>query len=298
MGNYKSLRRYYLIVEKLRQGKNTSFASIHKHLKANDVDISSRTLQRDVAQVRADFGVDILYNKETDSYYIDETTSTNLPGFYHFLELTLTSEMLTEYVKKKKDLLRYVQFESLESFKGHENLKPVMQAILLRRWVKFDYTRYVDVATKQHEIIPCLLKRYQNRWYIIGKLASGRSGTFGLDRMSSVKTTTKTFREEEIEIPGSLDAVVGLDYSGEPARVVLAATPLQAKYLKSLPLHSSQVIVKETKQEIVFQYELIPNFELMQAILRLGDQVKVLEPESLQKKIAESLKRAFQQYEQ
>lgn len=296
MGNYKGLRRYYLIVEKLRQGKHASFKSINKHLRDNDVDISPRTLQRDVAQIRADFGVDILYNKEMDGYYIDETTSINLPGFYHFLELTLTSEILEEHLKKKKDLLRYIQFESLESFKGHENLKLVMQAILLKRWVAFDYTKYVEENTKHHEIIPCLLKRYQNRWYVIGKFSSGRSGTFGLDRMHSLKVTSKTFREDEIEIPESLPAVVGLDYSGKAAKVVLAVTPLQAKYLKSLPLHASQKLMSETKKETLFQYELIPNFELMQAILRLGNQVKVLEPLSLRNEIIKSLKQTLEFY--
>jgi predicted DNA-binding transcriptional regulator YafY len=297
MGTYGSLRRYYLILEKLRQGKTASFKSIHKHLEANDVDISPRTLQRDVAQIRADFSIDILYNKEVDGYYIDETTSFNLPGFYHFLELTLTSEILEEHLKKKKDLLRYIQFESLESFKGHENLKLIMQAILLKRWVVFAYTKYVEENTKHHEIIPCLLKRYQNRWYVIGKLNSGRSVTFGLDRMASLKIMSKTFREEEVEIPESLNSVVGLDYSGKPTRVVLAVTPLQAKYLKSLPLHASQMVISENKKETIFQYELIPNFELMQAILRLGDQVRVLEPEILMYDILTVAKKIVKNYE-
>jgi predicted DNA-binding transcriptional regulator YafY len=149
---------------------------------------------------------------------------------------------------------------------------------------------------KHHEIIPCLLKRYQNRWYIIGKNNGGRTGTFGLDRIASLKILTKTFEEVEIIIPDSLDSVVGLDYSGTPARIVLSASPLQAKYLKSLPLHSSQTIVKESRKETIFEYNLIPNYELVQAILRLGSQVKVLEPETLRYEIITSLTETLRQY--
>src|SRR6187551_647642 len=99
MANYKSLRRYYLIVEKIREGRNTSFKSISKHLNNHDIEISERTLQRDIAQIRSDFGVDILYDQSINGYTIDETTSTNLPSFYRFLELTLTTELLRERLR-------------------------------------------------------------------------------------------------------------------------------------------------------------------------------------------------------
>ncbi len=296
MANYKCLRRFYLIVEKLREEKKPSFNSIKKHLIENDVEISPRTLQRDIAQIRADFRVDIIYDKAIGGYYIDETTSINVPGFYSFLELTLTNGLIEEHLKEKNDLLNYIQFESVETTKGHENMKFVLQGILLKRWLHFDYTRYAEEGVKHHEIIPCLLKRYQSRWYAMGKLANGRTATFGLDRMSATKLLTKSFKEAEVSIPDSLSSVVGLNYTGKPTTVVLEAIPLQAKYLKSLPLHTSQTILKETKQGTLFQYELIPNFELVQAILRLGSQVKVVEPETLKQEVIRSLKEAMERY--
>lgn len=286
MANYKSLRRYYYIMEMFRDGKTASFSDIKKHLEANDMSISERTLQRDVNQIRVDFSVDIVYNRSLNHYKIDLETSIGLPGFYKFLELSLTTELLQEHLRENKEsLLKYIQFEPMETFSGFQNLKELLQAILLKRWVSFEYTRFVDELGKPHQIVPCLLKRYQNRWYVIGKTSSGRTATFGLDRITSLKRLSKTFRAEDVEIPASLNDVVGLDYSGKSERVVIKSIPIQAKYLKSLPLHDSQKVLSESKEGTVFEYRLIPNFELVQAILRLGDQVTVLEPATLIKEI-------------
>jgi predicted DNA-binding transcriptional regulator YafY len=296
MANYKSLRRYYLIVEKIREGRNTSFKSISKHLNNHDIEISERTLQRDIAQIRADFGVDILYDQSINGYTIEETTSTNLPSFYRFLELTLTTELLREHIKEKNSLLHYIQFEPIESLKGHENLKLILEAILLKRWVKFQYTKFVDDETRSHEAIPCLLKRYQNRWYLIAKLKSNKVVTFGIDRISDLKKMTSTFKEDDLVIPEGLNSVVGLNYTGNPIRVVLEANALQAKYLTSLPLHHSQKIITQTKKHTQFEFLLIPNFELIQAILKLGDQIKVIEPEELRQEVVDSLHSTLEQY--
>lgn len=130
MSNYKGLRRFYLIIEKLKDGKNVSFKDISNHLDKHDVVISERTLQRDIAQIRSDFSIDIVYDKAKRCYFIDESTSIDLPNFYRFLELTLTTELLKDHQKEKRNVLRYIQFEPIESLRGHDNM--------LRRMKKLD----------------------------------------------------------------------------------------------------------------------------------------------------------------
>ncbi len=282
-------------MEMFRNGRTASFEQIKTHLEKNDMDISPRTLQRDINQIRVDFSVDIVYNRQLNCYTIDQETSIGLPGFYKFLELSLTTELLQDHLRENKEsILKYVQFEPLESFHGFQNLKVILQAILLKRWVSFDYTRFIEDSTKTHSVIPCLLKRYQGRWYLIGRTSTNKNVTFGLDRMSNLKATTKSFSENEIVIPEELDDVVGLQYTGKPERVVLQFTPLQAKYIETLPLHHSQKKVSKTKEGILYEYKLIPNYELVQAILRLGDQVKVLEPTSLKDEVIQIINSILQ----
>ena len=296
MATYSALRRFYLIIEKIKQRGNSSFKDIAKHLEENDVQISKRTMQRDINQIRNDFGVEIAYDRDRDYYFINEEMSANLSGFYQFLELSLTAEILREELKDKRELIKYVHFEGSDLLAGQSNLKLMLQAISLKRWVSFSYEKYTEEGIKQHTIIPCLLKRYQNRWYVFGKSKNGYSATFGLDRIIELEILSKKFTEGEVTIPEGFNSIVGLNYSGNPIRIRIEADLLQAKYLKSLPLHHSQKIIEEKKDSVVFDYYLIANFELTQAILRLGDQVKVLQPQSLQTEIKEALQRAIDLY--
>jgi len=296
MATYSALRRFYLIIEKIKQRGDSSFKAIADHLKDNDVQISKRTMQRDINQIRNDFGVEVAYDRDSDQYFINEDMSANLSGFYQFLELSLTAEILREELKDKRELIKYVHFDGIDLLAGQSNLKLVLQAISLKRWISFSYEKYTEEGIKEHSIIPCLLKRYQNRWYVFGRSKNGYTATFGLDRVKELEILTENFTEDEVEIPEGFNSIVGLNYSGQPIHVLLEADSLQAKYLKSLPLHHSQQTKSEAKDSTVFEYQLIANFELTQAILRLGDQVKVLGPQSLQTEIKDALQRAIDRY--
>jgi predicted DNA-binding transcriptional regulator YafY len=61
-------------------------------------------------------------------------------------------------------------------------------------------------------------------------------------------------------------------------------------------LHHSQKKTSKTKDGILYEYKLIPNYELVQAILRLGDQVKVIEPIHLKQEIKELLLQSLNAY--
>ena len=53
------------------------------------------------------------------------------------------------------------------------------------------------------------------------------------------------------------------------------------KYLESQPLHSSQKLIKETKDGAVYSFELHPTPEFDMAILSYGSQVSVVNPKLL-----------------
>jgi predicted DNA-binding transcriptional regulator YafY len=83
---------------------------------------------------------------------------------------------------------------------------------------------------------------------------------------------------------------------GKVERVVLRFTPLQAKYVKALPMHPSQKVVKEDKDSAVIELLVQPNRELHNELLAMGEGVRVLEPASLAKAIAKAHKAAAKQY--
>lgn len=72
---------------------------------------------------------------------------------------------------------------------------------------------------------------------------------------------------------------------GKMEPMQLAVTPVQAGYLRTLPLHHSQKEIKATSQEVVFELHLIPNYELIQKILMMGNKCRILTPLHLKKEI-------------
>ena len=65
-----TVRRWILIIEKITNKKNPSFRVIKDYLQEHGFEISPRTLQRDIEQVRNEFGIEIKYNRINNGYYI------------------------------------------------------------------------------------------------------------------------------------------------------------------------------------------------------------------------------------
>ena len=61
-------------------------------------------------------------------------------------------------------------------------------------------------------------------------------------------------------------------------------------------MHTSQRVITDDENEYRIALEVIPNYELIQQILKYGDTVKVVEPEWLVDEIKAILTRSLDQY--
>ncbi len=66
------------------------------------------------------------------------------------------------------------------------------------------------------------------------------------------------------------------DFEVEP--VALKVDSWQSKYMRTLPLHHTQVEVERNKEYSIFEYRLYPSFDFRQKRLSMGDSVRVLAP--------------------
>lgn len=82
----------------------------------------------------------------------------------------------------------------------------------------------------------------------------------------------------------------------ELAEVVLSFDPFQGKYIKSLPLHESQEVLIDDKHEIRVRMKVYLTHDFIMEILSYGDNVKVIQPESLITELKHSYKSALKQY--
>lgn len=287
MSRHGMFKCYYLIIERTHGTFKPSFAELKETLNEAGFEISERTLQRYIDHIRTEFNIEVKYDRNKNCYFIDELESKDIDSFLGFLNVVRAGETLG--AKVNKDNLKFIAMDNEVGFKGLDWLDSLLPATQTQKRVKITYQKFGDEKTKAYELQPYLIKEYQNRWYLFARLGDGEPfRTFGLDRIKSVEVTrTKFVRDSTINPRDYFNNIVGLVYdtSTEVEEVQIALTPLQAGYVRSLPVHQSQREISTTKSKIVFSYNLIINYELMQKILMLGGEATVLKPASLKKEI-------------
>lgn len=299
MSKHGTIRRYTLEIEKIRRGQFPSFQEIKDYLFEHGFEIGDRTIQRDIEQIRFEFGIEIKYDRDKNGYYIDYENSLNIESFFRFLEIVNTAELLTESLLESKDSLKHIFFDTGGGFKGIENLKPLLRAIKDNRKIFFTHFNFHTEKSRKYTLKPYLLKEYQNRWYVVGIIGGfNEFRTFGIDRIENLEIKTETFKPDKKLNPIEMfNKTIGLVYSeNTPQTIVLSFTPTQGKYVKTLPLHTSQRILIDDEQECRISLEVVPNYELTQQILKHGETVKVIEPQCLMDEIKEILKRNLEKY--
>jgi len=281
MSQHGTIRRHSLIIEKIGRNQYPSFDLIKDYLFEHGFEVSPRTIQRDIEQIRYEFGIEIKYHRYRNGYFIDTEASINLDGFLRFLEIVNTATLLTESLRDSKETLNYISFESRGDLRGIENLKPLLFAITNHRKISFSHENFQTGQQRKYSVRPYMLKEYQNRWYLVGIIGgTSEFRTFGVDRILNLVVKDETFHPGSRKNPLELfENTVGLTYSShELEAVILSFTPLQGKYVRALPFHKSQEIIEENEKEFRVRLRIIPNYEFKQKIMMLGETVIVLQP--------------------
>ena len=68
-------------------------------------------------------------------------------------------------------------------------------------------------------------------------------------------------------------------------------------YIETKPLHGSQTQLRKFKDGYKFYIKVIPNYELESLILSFGEKIKILSPDSLQKRVKNRLQKSIKHYE-
>lgn len=299
MSYHSKIRRYNLIIEKIDRRHFPSLDELLTFLHDQGFEISGRTLQRDIEQLRYDFGVEVEYDSYKNGYFINEAKSLDVESFLRFLSILNEAELLSETLQESKEHIKYFSFHAQGRLKGINYLKPLLGAIKGRRKVKFVYQAFQESEVASKILLhPYFLKEYDYRWYIVGKVEKyGDLRIFGLDRLSEIEVTDQIFSEPEEDIRSFFDSVVGLNFSDNKiTEVLLEFTPLQGQYIKTLPIHSSQEVIQETENKTVIKLTVRPNFELKQKLLSYGGSVKVIKPDWLKEDIKSKLQSALNNY--
>ena len=239
------------------------------------------------------FKVNIECNPSTFEYYIDEGDPHNEGVTNWLLNTTAMNNVLSE----SRDISNRIFIEDVPS--AREFLATVIDALKEYHQIKFTYQPYSRTnATPDVVVEPYFLKIFRQRWYVTGlNVKENKIKTYALDRMKDVVVLQETF-----EIPDDFDAESYIKYSfgivfsqGEVKNVSIKTDSRQAKYLRALPLHSSQQEMIHDSYSI-FNYRLRITPDFVQELLSHGPSVTVIEPPELKAMIVTSLEESLANY--
>lgn len=302
MANYLISKRIQKILQFIKDKYFPSKEAILDYLERHDLTTSIRTFERDLKNIRTEFGIEITYCSQQKGYYINEEESTDIEAFFKYLELVSLSEVFSDGLQGDKELMKYVKFDDSSSLKGVENLDPILKAIKQGCQLSFKHHHYYRGTTKGYTITPLLIKEYLNRWYVIG-VPDGLETirTFGVDRLSDLSKgalITLDTRKFQHQID-QFDQIVGVRVNNSKLEhIVLKTDAPNMKYFKSLPLHPSQSIIPD-KETGFYQvcYDIIPNYEFDIQILKKSMEVEVIAPEWYRNHIKYKIEKIYNKYQ-
>ncbi len=187
------------------------------------------------------------------------------------------------------NIAKLIRFETTQFNTGAVHLKSMIKAIRNQLEVEVTYNSYSSDSTGTVTLQPLLLKQYLSRWYVLCQANQGHFLTYSLDRIvGPVKITRNRFEKsssDEVSTSWYNNSIGVTVTNGKPVRVVLSFDPFQGKYIKSLPMHSSQKVIDDNKSEVRIELLVLINWELISEILRHQNTVKVISPLRLAKKM-------------
>ncbi len=288
--------------------------------------ICHSTIEKDIFAMRMEHDAPIAYSKKDRGYFYTDTSfsmddvpltekdinairaastilnqfkNTSLFGQYEFaiqkiLDRAISSQKTTSIEQE------VIQFESLPTVRGNENLELLLEAIKEKKVVQFQYNNFIKDEKKIRRVHPYLLKEYRNRWYLIGKSElKNKVITFGLDRIfDPIVLEQKYISDSSFSADNYFKHSLGITvYDQLPNEIIIETNPVLSKYLSSQPIHHSQKEMKVLANgNHIFSYHLLITYELKMVLMGFGKECKIIAPDLLKKEILNDLKELVDNY--
>ncbi len=249
---------------------------------SDNIDLPLKTFHNHKTAIQEMFDVNIICNKSTYKYFIDNTEDMNRGGVRTWLLNTFAVNNLINESHKLKQRILVEQIPS-----GQHYLTTIIEAMRDGLKMEMTYQSYSRNASSTYTFEPYFVKVFKQRWYVIGK--SDKVRIHALDRIQYL-----VIIEEKYEMPVDLIPeeffihCFGIihDENIVAQTVQLKVNSWQANYLRALPLHHSQKEIGVVDDEIIFQYFIKPTFDFKQELLSLGNDIEILSPASFREEIA------------
>jgi predicted DNA-binding transcriptional regulator YafY len=296
------LYRYSLILKRLEKASATfeqikKYLEIESEIKGKNYSVSLRSFQRDIKDINEQFGIEIANERKGDKRYFIKS----IPDSPEHSQRLLEAFQMLNAIKASKDNTEYILLETRKP-DGLEHFYGLLHAIKNNKVVKLAYRKFYSDEITERKLLPLALKEAKNRWYLIAEdTKDSQVKTFGLDRISDLEITKLGFPKKiNVNYNDLFKHSFGIINPADqkPEKVKLSFSFTQGQYIKSFPLHKSQAILSESKEndEVIIELFIQITDDFVMELLSYGSDVEVLSPKSLRKEIKKNLLNTLRYY--
>lgn len=284
---------------------------------ANALEVSSKTIQRDIDFMRDRLGLPIEYDAAHVGYFYTEEVAS-FPSIEvsegEVAALFVAQKALAQYrgtpferplrsafrkiadsLKQRvsfswSDLEEAISFHSAgASVADLELFETVSQAVLRSVELEFEYRKLQSKGYEARRVRPFHIACLENQWYLFAEdLERKQLRTFALPRMRAVRlTATKFRRPANFSISKVLSGSFGVFEGGKKHRIRLKFDAFAARLVSERTWHESQRLRGARDGSATLELELGGLEEIERWVLSWGSHARVLAPPELIARIRE-----------
>lgn len=317
-----SLKRIIELDRMIQLGRMTSTRQA-----AQDLEVSRRTIERDLETLREDFGAEPVYNRQRKCYeysgkafplpaqWLDRNeialiliaekalriyTHTGFadevhPAFNRFLNPIRSHEDVMEHIRELcKSVYFYRSFEPVRGLRKEFSI--VVSAIMDRKRLSLEYASARHVAGSRRQLEPYTLINNNGIWHVVGRcLRERKIKTFALDRIYE-----PVIEDYFFEVPDEYDPFEYFHHQFEtlqkkkPVEIKLKIFPSTASYIKEVLWHPTQKVKEDKHGSIILTMQCNITNHLIKWILQMAEDVVILQPEELKNKVVKKVERMLE----
>ena len=284
---------------------------------ADDLEVSSKTIQRDIDFMRDRLGLPIEYDPLRFGFYYTEEVAS-FPSIEvsegEVAALFVAQKALAQYkgtpferplrsafrkiADSLKDRVSFSWSDLEEAISFHsagasvadlELFERVSQAVLRSVELEFDYRKLNSKGYEPRRVRPLHIASLENQWYVFAEdLERKDLRTFALPRMRNVHLTNTTFRRPaNFSIAKVLSGSFGVFEGGKKHRIKLQFDAFAARLVSERTWHESQKFREAKDGSATLELELGSLEEIQRWVLSWGSHVRVLAPDALAARVRE-----------
>ena len=306
---------------------------VHEHLQTEQrtnckklalaLEVSTRTVMRDIDFMRDQLGLPIEYDASTHGFYYTRRVvqfptmkisegelvalSVARQAFAQYRGTPFEKPLRDAFEKLTAGLRDQIQFawgsnlgESISFRTAGQGVgdlgtfETASQGVLRCEELEFAYRKLASDHDEQRRVQPLHLACIDSQWYLFGfdLDRAGSVRTFALTRIRHLRNTGRSFvRPAHFSLDEHLADSFGVFTSPEPEQVRLRFDAFVGRLISERTWHTSQIVAPQPDGGLELSMHIGASPEVERWILGWGDHVEVLEPAHLRSAIASVARR-------